>query len=96
VIRVYFDAEGTVLLTEFKVQIGQHLATVEHTQMRSLARSHRVMSRIARRKMKYFGQEVFEFSEATSGNLSDPVYIAARQFCLQRTRGEGIDKAARE
>jgi|HubBroStandDraft_6_1064221.scaffolds.fasta_scaffold1513963_2 hypothetical protein len=46
--------------------------------------------------MKYFGQEVFEFSEATSGNLSDPVYIAARQFCLQRTRGEGIDKAARE
>jgi hypothetical protein len=42
--------------------------------------------------MKYFGQEVFEFSEATSGNLSDPVYIAARQFCLQRTRGEGIDK----
>ena len=42
--------------------------------------------------MKYFGQEVFEFSEATSGNLSDPVYIAASQFCLQRTRGEGIDK----
>jgi hypothetical protein len=45
---------------------------------------------------KYFGQEIFEFSEATSGNLSDPVYIAARQFCLRRTRGEGIDKAARE
>ena len=44
-------------------------------------------------EMKYFGQEIFENSELTSGNLSDPAYIAARQFCLQRTRAEGIDKA---
>jgi amidase len=44
-------------------------------------------------EMKYFGQEIFEFSETTSGDLSDPTYLAARQFCLQLTRAEGIDKA---
>ena len=32
-------------------------------------------------------------SEATSGDLSDPTYLSARQLCLELTRAEGIDKA---
>jgi amidase len=91
--RVYFDAEGTVLLTEFKVQIARYLAALKHTQMRSLADLIAFDIAHCPQEMKYFGQEIFINSELTSGNLSDPAYIAARQFCLQRTRAEGIDKA---
>ena len=43
--------------------------------------------------MKYFGQEIFELSEATSGDLTDPEYVAARALCLQLSRDEGIDAA---
>ena len=43
--------------------------------------------------MKYFGQEVFELSEATSGDLTDPTYVAARALCLELSRTQGIDAA---
>lgn len=43
--------------------------------------------------MKYFGQQIFEWAEATSGDLTDPAYVAARQFCIQKSRTEGIDAA---
>ena len=43
--------------------------------------------------MKYFGQEIFELAEATSGDLNDPEYLAARALCLQLSRDEGIDAA---
>jgi amidase len=43
--------------------------------------------------MEFFGQEVFELAEATSGDLTDPTYLAARQLCLQLTRADGIDRA---
>src|SRR4030095_7447948 len=32
-------------------------------------------------------------SEATSGDLTDPEYVAARALCLQLSRDEGIDAA---
>jgi amidase len=89
----YFDAEGVVLLNEFKTQIAQYLAALEHTQMRTLADLIAFDIAHCPQEMKYFGQEVFELSETTSGDLSDPTYLAARQFCLQLTRAEGIDKA---
>ncbi len=43
--------------------------------------------------MTFFGQELFELAEETSGDLTDPDYLAARALCLQLTRAEGIDKA---
>ena len=89
----YFDAEGVVLLNEFKTQIAQYLAALKHTQMRTLADLIAFDIAHCPQEMKYFGQEIFEFSETTSGDLSDPTYLAARQFCLQLTRAEGIDKA---
>jgi amidase len=46
-------------------------------------------------EMKYFGQEVFELSEETSGDLNDPAYLAARELCVKLARTEGIDAALR-
>jgi amidase len=90
---LYFDAEFTVLLFEFKVQIAQYLATLEHTDMRTL--SDLIAFDVAHcpQEMKYFGQEIFEMAEATSGDLTDPTYTAARQLCLQLSRAQGIDMA---
>jgi amidase len=89
----YFDAEGVVLLNEFKTQIAQYLAALKHTQMRTLADLIAFDLAHCPQEMKYFGQQIFQNSEMTSGDLSDPTYLAARQFCLQLTRAEGIDKA---
>jgi amidase len=89
----YMDAEITVLLTEFKVLIAQYLAALGHTQIRTLADLIAFDIAHCPQEMKYFGQEIFELSEATSGDLNDPTYLAARQFCLQLTRAEGIDMA---
>jgi amidase len=89
----YMDAEITVLLTEFKAQIAQYLAALGHTQIRTLADLIAFDIAHCPQEMKYFGQEIFELSEATSGDLNDPTYLAARQFCLQLTRAEGIDMA---
>jgi amidase len=44
-------------------------------------------------EMRYFGQEVFELAEATSGDLADPDYLAARALCLELSRTQGIDAA---
>src|SRR6266704_3946596 len=46
--------------------------------------------------MKYFGQEVFEMSEATSGNLNDPAYLSARADNLAFARTNGIDAALKK
>jgi amidase len=90
---LYFDAEFTVLLFEFKVQVAQYLAALGHTNMRTLADLIAFDIAHCTQEMTYFGQEVFELAESTSGDLTDPAYTAARQLCLQLTRAQGIDKA---
>jgi amidase len=91
----YFDAEFTVLLVEFKAQIAEYLGGLRHTSMRTL--SDLIAFNIAHcpEEMKYFGQEIFELSEATSGDLTDPDYRAARALCVRLARTEGIDAALR-
>jgi amidase len=89
----YFFQEGTVLLTEFKVQVAEYLAGLRRTSMRTLADLIAFNQAHCRREMKYFGQEIFELAEATSGDLTDPAYLDARAFCLQLSRTEGIDAA---
>ncbi|MCU1309299.1 MAG: Amidase [Candidatus Angelobacter sp.] len=91
--NLYFDAEFTVLLFEFKVQVAQYLAALGHTTMRSLADLIAFDIAHCPQEMKYFGQEIFDMAEATSGDLSDPTYTAARQLCLQLSRAQGIDMA---
>ena len=80
-IALYFDAEVTVLLYEFKAQIAEYLAPLRHTRMRTLADLIAFNTRHCRAEMKYFGQQLFELSEDTSGDLTDPAYLQARAFC---------------
>jgi amidase len=65
----FYDDELLVLLYEFKGQIAQYLATLSHTSQRSLADLIAFNIAHCRQEMKYFGQEIFEMSQATSGNL---------------------------
>ncbi|HQR11191.1 MAG TPA: amidase family protein [Casimicrobiaceae bacterium] len=85
--------EFDVLLYEFKVQVADYLATLEHCEARTLADLITFDSTHCWQEMKYFGQELFEWAEATSGDLTDPYYVAARQFCIQNSRTDGIDAA---
>ncbi len=81
--------EFTVLLMEFKVHIAEYLAGLSHTPMRTLADLIAFNIATARSRCPYYGQELFELSESTSGDLSDPAYLAARANCLQMSRTLG-------
>src|SRR5439155_12833013 len=81
-----FDAQFTVLLYEFKAQIAAYLASLGHTTMRTLADLIAFDKANCPREMKYFGQEIFELSESTSGDLTDPEYVNARALCLSLSR----------
>ena len=89
----YYDAEFAVLLFEFKVQIAEYLADLRRTSMRTLADLIAFNKEHCAEEMKYAGQEIFEMSEATSGDLHDPDYVAARELCVRLARAEGIDAA---
>jgi len=89
----YFDAEFTVLLVEFKAQIAQYLSTLRHTSMRTLTDLIAFNVSHCPAEMKYFGQELFELAESTSGDLTDPDYLAARALCIDLARVQGIDAA---
>jgi amidase len=91
----FYNDETLVLLYEFKGQIAQYLATLSHTSQRSLADLIAFNIAHCEAEMKYFGQEIFEMSEATSGNLNDPEYVAARAANLAFARG-GIDGALQQ
>ena len=89
----FYNDEFTVLLYEFKVQIAQYLAAHSNTTMRTLADLIAFDVAHCEDEMKFFGQEVFELSEQTSGNLSDPAYLSARADNLLFARTNGIDAA---
>jgi amidase len=82
-----------VLLYEFKVQIAQYMVRLGHTAMRTLADLIAFDLAHCEAEMKYFGQEIFEAAEETSGDLNDPVYIDARARCVRLARTQGIDAA---
>lgn len=89
----WFDAEFAVLLFEFKVQIAEYLAELQRTSLRTLADLIAFNREHCPQEMKFFGQEIFEMAEETSGDLHDPDYLAARELCVRLTREEGIDAA---
>jgi amidase len=86
---LFSDAEFTVLLYEFKVDIANYLATLRRTSMRTLADLIQFNIDHCEQEMKFFGQEIFELAEETTG-LGTQEYIDARALCLQVARG-GID-----
>ena len=88
----YTDDDFTALLTEFKVHLGQYLAGLAHTRYRTLADLIAFNTAHCRDELKYYGQELFEMAEATSGDLTDPAYLAARSHARTAARS-GIDDA---
>jgi amidase len=89
----FFDFELPVLLNEFKHDIRAYLRPLGNTSMRNLADLIQFNVDHCTEEMKYFGQELFEMAQATSGDLTDPDYLAARQQALKLARREGINQA---
>jgi amidase len=92
----YFDDETTVLLYEFKGDIANYLASLSNTSMRTLADLIAFNLANCEAEMTYIDQSIFEAAEATSGDLTDPAYLAARANCLRLARDEGINRVMRE
>ena len=88
----YGGDEFTALLYEFKAHIEEYLVSLKHTRMRKLGDLIAFNTAHCRAEMPYFGQELFELSESTGGNLADPVYLAARAAARLAARS-GIDRA---
>ena len=91
-VLAYTGDEFTALLFEFKAQIAEYLATLTHTNMHTLADLIAFDLAHCPAEMPYYGQEVFELAESTSGDLTDPVYLAARTNARNTARA-GIDNA---
>jgi amidase len=92
-LATFYDAEFFVLLHEFKIDVARYLAGLRHTSMRSLADLIAFNLAHCPEEMKYFGQEIFEISETTSGDPTDPAYLAARATCLEFARDKGLQAA---
>jgi amidase len=88
----YTDDEFTALLFEFKAQIAQYLQTLTHTNMRTLADLIAFNNSHCPQELVYYGQEIFELAQMTSGDLNDPSYVAARNHATSTARA-GIDGA---
>src|SRR6516225_499117 len=88
----YTNDEFTALLFEFKAQIAQYLQTLSHTNFRTLADLIAFNIAYCEQELVYYGQDVFESSEQTSGYPHNPIYVAARTHA-QSTARNGIDNA---
>ena len=88
----YTDDEFTALLYEFRAQIADYLATLTHTNMRTLADLIAFNNAHCEQELVYYGQDVFEASVQTTGYPHNPEYIAARTHARNTAR-QGIDSA---
>ena len=91
----YFEDEFTVLLYEFKVQLAAYLSTLRNSRMSTLSDVIEFNRAYCPYEMVYYNQEVMEMSEATSGDLLDPIYQMARARSYETASG-GIDAALAE
>ena len=91
-IFAYSGDEFTALLYEFRAQIADYLATLTHTNMRTLADLIAFNDAHCPQEMPYYGQEVFLLAEQFPGYPNDPAYIAARTHARTAARN-GIDNA---
>ena len=88
----YTDDEFLALLYEFRAQIAEYLATLTHTNLRTLADLIAFNNAHCEQELVFYGQEVFELSEQFPGYPNDPNYIAARTHARNTARS-GIDDA---
>jgi amidase len=88
----YTNDELTALLFEGKNAINEYLPTLRQTEMRTLSDLIAFNNSHCSQELVYYGQEIFELADATSGNLSDPLYVGARTHATNTARA-GIDGA---
>src|SRR6476660_4350544 len=86
----YNGDEFTALLYEFRAQIADYLATLTHTDMRTLADLIAFNAAHCVQEMPYYDQDVFLMAEQFPGYPNDPAYIAARTHARTAARS-GID-----
>jgi amidase len=86
----YSSDEFTALLYEFRAQIADYLATLTHTNMRTLADLIAFNDAHCPQEMPYYDQDVFLLSEQFPGYPNNPAYIAARTHARTAARS-GID-----
>lgn len=86
------EDELVMCLHTFKVQTNQYLAEHPASPARSLDDVIAFNREHAERVMPYFGQEILERANTTTG-LDAPEYLAAKEKCRRQSRDEGIDAA---
>jgi amidase len=88
----YTADEFTALLFEFKAQIAEYLGTLTNTDLQTLADLIAFNEAHCGQELVYYGQEIFELAEQTSGYPNDPTYVLARTRARTLARS-GIDTA---
>jgi amidase len=73
-----FENEFPALLVEFKHDINAYLAARPGPHPRTLAGLIEFNRAAADIELRYFGQDIFEAAQQTSGDLTDPAYVRAR------------------
>jgi len=87
-----FAAQPLALVFEFKHNINAYLANTPGQHPADLAGLIDFNNQHADVEMPYFQQEIFEFSQSTSGDLTDPTYVQARTTATTAAR-TAIDTA---
>jgi amidase len=80
------EHEFAALLHEFKRDLNDYLGALPGHHPATLAEVIEFNSRNAREALVYFGQELFERAEATSGDPADPAARAARDAATRLAR----------
>jgi amidase len=86
------DPELTVMAYDFKHDLNAYLANRPHLEVKTLADLIAFNKREAAREMPWFGQDLFEQSEA-KGPLTDKAYTDALAKAKQFSGPDGIDAA---
>jgi amidase len=89
------DLQLPILLTEFKSGINAYLSTAPATVKPRTLADLIAFNRAEPRELRWFGQDLFEQSEATAG-LDDPAYLKALQRARTLAGEQGIDRLLRE
>jgi amidase len=80
------EPEFAALLVEFKHDINAYLEARPGPHPADLAGLIRFNEQFRAIELKYFGQEIFEQSQATSGDLTDPTYLQQRRTATSLAR----------
>ena len=89
------DLQLPILLTEFKADLNAYLATTPAAVKTRTLADLIAFNRAEPREMPWFGQDLFEQAQATTG-LSDPEYLQSLQKAQKLAGPDGIDRLLAE